>query len=107
MDAHHAQRVSDRDAALRRLRRLTTMTLTGAGVLAAGLAGLAAKAVPGRSAHARTLPVTHTAPAVPRTARAAVAPPPLVAVDATAPPPAASPAPAPTPEPPVVVSGGS
>jgi hypothetical protein len=112
MDAHRAQRVRDRDAALRRLRSLTAMALTGAGVLVGGFAGLAAKAFPGRSGHTAPPPVTHTVAAVQRTTHAAAAtPPPLVAVHAAAPSPAPapspSPAPAPTPAPPVVVSGGS
>jgi hypothetical protein len=93
-----------RDAAARRLRRITTAAAAGAGVLALVFAGLAAKAFPGRTAHAATKPA-------PR--RSAVAPvqtaPPVVSAGSSAPAPSASApsSPAPASAPPAVVSGGS
>jgi len=105
-----------RDAALRRLRRLTAATVAGATALAGVFAGLAASSLPGRKgggvalrppislrlpqAHRVMRPARKTAHA---TAAAAATPAPSPAA-APAPPPAA---PAPTPAPPVVVSGGS
>jgi len=110
-----------RDAALRRLRRLTAATVAGATALAGVFAGLAASSLPGRKGGGVTLrtPVSLRLPQAHRvvrparktahaTAAAASAP----AHATPAPSPAAAPAPppaapAPTPAPPVVVSGGS
>lgn len=102
-----ANRIRARDAALRRLRRLTTATVAVAGVLGFAFSGLAAKAFPGRSPHAAPRArVARRARVVRR--RPAQSPPALVAVDSPSQPqPAPAPAPAPTPAPPVAVSGGS
>jgi hypothetical protein len=99
-----ARRIGARDAALRRLRRLTAVALAGAGALAALFAGLAAKAFPGRSTATVHRTPARSAPAVPP--RAVATPPPLVSAGGAAPAPPAQ-APAPTPAPPVVVSGGT
>ncbi len=93
---------SDRDRALRRLRRTTSIALAAAGALVAAFAGLAARALPGH----HTLKTT---PASVRTAQtpARPTPPPLVpAQSAATPTPPAAP-PAQTQSPPVVVSGGT
>jgi len=107
--AHSTQRaVLARDAALRRLRRLTGGMIAGAVALTGIFAGVAAS-----STHPRKLV---RAGARPRVRRAVSTPPlppvPAAPASASAPPPAATPAPpaqAPTPvqAPPVVVSGGS
>jgi hypothetical protein len=103
------QRVWARDAALRRLRRVTGGAVALAGVLAFAVAGLAAKAFPGRSS--RSHMISRTAPRrTVTTAPAQQTAPQLVgartAAPSTSPTPAPS-APVPTPESPVVVSGGS
>ena len=95
---------------MRRLRRLTTTTAAGAGVLVLAFTGLAAKAFPGRSSHAAARTVTRARQAAtPR--RPSQLPPPLVSVGSSAqsaPPPASAPTPpAPTAAAPAVVSGGS
>jgi arylamine N-acetyltransferase len=103
-----------RDAALRRLHRLTALAAAGAAALVAVFAGLAASAVPGRKAGrvaARPLAPLRLSPRhvtakaekhrTVRHVRHVAAPAPA---PAPAPPPVA---PAPTPAPPVVVSGGS
>jgi len=96
-----------RDGGLRRLRHATTAAALVCGGLAVGVAGLAAKALPGRSAKRQTA-VTRATTAT-TTARKAEAPPPLVSAGAAASPTPSAPAspPAPTPAPPVVSSGGS
>jgi len=91
---------SDRDEALRRLRRTTSVALASAGALVAVFAGLAAKALPGH----HTVKVTQVRASA--TQRQAVAPP-LVPVEAAAAPAAPASAPAPTQAAPVVVSGGT
>jgi hypothetical protein len=102
------RRIRARDAALVRLRRLTSLLIAGAGVLALAVAGLAAKAFPGRS----TRPVgriVHHVVAQPTRRNVTQSAPPLVSNGSPAPPAPATPqpAPAPTAAPPVVVSGGS
>jgi len=100
------QKVSARDAAQRRLRRVTRGAVAAAGVLALAFAGLAAKAFPGRSGGSHA--VSRTAPhrAVTTTPARQTAPP-LVAAESPAPPAPAQSAPTQTPAPPAVVSGGS
>lgn len=100
---------SDRDRALRRLRRTTSVALAAAGALVVAFAGLAAKALPGH----RTVTTTTARPHV-HTVHRVVSPPPLVAAQSAATPaaPASAPvqtqaAPAQTEAPPVVVSGGT
>jgi hypothetical protein len=88
---------NDRDRALRRLRRSTSLVLAGAGALVVAFAGLAARALPGR----HTVKVTN-APV--RTTQRHATPPPLVPAQGAATP--AAP-PAQTQAPPVVVSGGT
>ena len=105
-----------RDAALRRLRRLTAAAAAGATALAGVFASLAASSLPGRKgggvalrtpislrlpqAHRAVRPARKTA----HTKSAAAATPVPSSTASPAPPPAP---PAPTPAPPVVVSGGS
>jgi hypothetical protein len=113
------QRIGNRDAALRRLRRTSAFALAGTAGLAAAFGGLAARAFPGKSRH--TAPVV-VQTYVPRASAAATVatPPPLVAAGTAAPAasagraapatPPPSPPPAPpvvTPAAPVAVSGGS
>jgi hypothetical protein len=104
--ARAGRRIGERDAALRRLRRLTALALAGAGAFAALFAGLAAKAFSGHSAATthRAVPRVSTTPA-----RAVATPPPLVSDGSAAAAAPAAPAQAPvqTSAPPVVVSGGS
>jgi hypothetical protein len=91
---------SDRDRALRRLRRASIVAGVSAGALVGVFAGLAAKAFPGRH-------TGHASNARAGVARRQVTPPPLVPVESqAAPSPPAAP-PAPTSAPPVVASGGS
>jgi hypothetical protein len=101
------RRISARDAGVRRLQRLTAGVVAAAGALALGLAFVASKAFPGRSAHAGPRMVRTTV--TPR--HASQTAPPLVQVGSQSQPrPQSAPAPsapAPTPAPPVVVSGGS
>lgn len=104
-----ASRIQARDAALRRLRRLTTGAVAVAGLLGLAFSGLAAKAFPGRSSHPTSRVRVARRAAVARK-RPTQSPPALVAVDSPSQPPPAptpAPAPAPTPAPPVAVSGGS
>jgi hypothetical protein len=119
-----------RDEALRRLRRLTASAAAGGMALAAGFAGLAAHAVPGRKVSAGSAttsgtlrlaaqaPRRHHVKSAPKRSQASEAPESSAgsssAASAAAPAPAPAPAPspppvppAPTPAPPVVVSGGS
>jgi len=91
---------TDRDRALARLRRVTALSLAAAGTLVAAFAGLAARALPGRTA----AKAAHTQV---RTQGQPATPPPLVSAQsaATPAPPAAPPSQAQSA--PVVVSGGS
>jgi len=91
---------SDRDRALRRLGRATSVALAAAGTLVAVFAGLAAKALPGRHA-------AQTTTASVRSASPHATPPPLVPVQNAAAPAAPPSPPAQSQAPPVVVSGGS
>ncbi len=95
-----ATSTSDRDQALRRLRRTTSVALAAAGALAAAFAGLAARALPGHQA-ARTV----DAPV--RATQRSASPPPLVPAQSAAAPAAPASAPVQTQTPPVVVSGGT
>ena len=106
-------RARARDAARRRLQRLTFATVAGATALVGLFAGIAAKAVPGRKTVATPPKTTASAP---RTATIPAAPAPIVPVEgggsaAAAPsasaPAAPSQAPAQSVAPPVVSSGGS
>lgn len=106
-DRHSTQRAAlARDAALRRLRRLTGALIAGAVALSGVFAGVAASSThprkvvrrPRREARA----VTTTPPLPPEPSAPASAAP----AQSAAPAPPAQ-APVPTPEPPVVVSGGS
>jgi hypothetical protein len=95
--------VDDRDNGVRRLRRATTVTLAAAGALVVAVAGLAARALPGRHT-VTSVKATTTAPSRQAT------PPPLVAVESQVTPSApSSPSspPVPSQAPPVVVSGGT
>lgn len=109
MDSH---KIRARDAAVQRLRVVTTALAAAAGAVALVFGVVAAKAFPGRSTHPSTpSPKRVTRP------KAAVAKPPkqsapsLVSAGSQAQPQApqapASPAPAPAPAAPVAVSGGS
>jgi hypothetical protein len=92
---------AERDRALQRLRRTTSVTLVGAGALLAVFAGIAAKALPGHRT-VRGAPV-RTATRHPR-----ATPPPLVSAGSQAAPPAAPASPpVQSQAPPVVVSGGT
>ena len=91
---------SDRDRALRRLRRTTSVSLAAAGALVAAFAGLAARALPGH----HTVKATH-APA--QTTPAQATAPPLVPAQNSAAPAAPASPPAQTQSPPVAVSGGT
>jgi hypothetical protein len=91
---------SDRDRAVRRLRRASTVAGVAAGALVGVFAGLAAKAFPGHHA-------VHVSNARIKVAERQATPPPLVPVaSGAAPSPPAAP-PTPTPAAPVVASGGS
>lgn len=91
---------SDRDRALRRLRRASTAAGVSAVALVGVFAGLAAKAFPG---HHRT----HVVNARVSVKQRPATPPPLVPVESeAAPSPPAAP-PTPTPAAPVASSGGS
>jgi hypothetical protein len=92
---------TDRDRALRRLRRTTSVTLAAAGALVAAFAGLAAKALPGRHT------VTSTSVAAVRTTKQRATPPPLVPVQSAATPTPPPSPPAQTQASPVAVSGGT
>jgi len=91
---------NDRDRALRRLRRSTSLVLAGAGALVVAFAGLAARALPGH----HTVKVSH---ARVRTTQRYATPPPLMPAQSAATPAAPAAPPAQTPAPPVVVSGGT
>jgi hypothetical protein len=90
---------TDRDRALRRLRRTTSVALAAAGALVAAFAGLAARALPGHQS------VKTTGTSVRATHRRV--PPPLVPAQSAAAPAAPASPPAQTQAPPVVVSGGT
>jgi len=105
-DVHTTQRATlARDAALRRLRRLTGVLIAGAVALSGVFAGIAASSThtrkvvrrPQREARSVTTPALPPEPSAPASAAPAQSP-------APAPP---AQAPAPTQEPPVVASGGS
>jgi hypothetical protein len=105
-----SERVRARDAARRRLRRLTFAAVAGATALVGLFAGIAAKAVPGR----KTVTTPTKAATTSRTATIPAAPAPIVPVEggdsgAAAPsaPAAPSQAPVQSAAPPVVSSGGS
>jgi hypothetical protein len=91
---------NDRDRALRRLRRSTSIVLAGAGALVVAFAGLAARALPGhhavKTSHARV-----------QTKKRQATPPPLVPAQSAATPAAPAAPPAQTQAPPVAVSGGT
>jgi hypothetical protein len=91
---------NDRDRALQRLRRSTSIVLAGAGALVVAFAGLAARALPGR----HTVKVSH---AHVQTTQRNATPPPLVPAQSAATPTAPAAPPAQSPAPPVVVSGGT
>jgi hypothetical protein len=91
---------TDRDRALRRLRRTTSVALAAAGALVAAFAGLAARSLPGHhSAKTTTVGV--------RAANPRATPPPLVPAHSSETPAAPASPPAQTQAPPVVVSGGT
>ncbi|HEY2372147.1 MAG TPA: hypothetical protein VGH82_06330 [Gaiellaceae bacterium] len=90
----------DRDRALRRLRRTSTVAGVAAGALVGVFAGLAAKAFPGHHA-------VHTSNAPVSVAQRQATPPPLVPVESQAAPSPPTAPPTPTSAPPVVASGGS
>jgi len=93
-------RANERDEALRRLRRTTSVALAAAGALAAGFAGLAAKALPGhQSVKKPQVRVRGTA--------ARATPPPLVPVQNAGVPAAPASPPVSSQAPPVVSSGGT
>jgi hypothetical protein len=91
---------TDRDRALRRLRRATSVTLATAGALVATFSVLAAKALPGHHTVKTTNAGTHA------TQQRATAPP-LVPAQSAATPAAPASAPVQTQAPPVAVSGGT
>jgi hypothetical protein len=91
---------TDRDRALRRLRRTTSVALAAAGALVVAFAGLAARALPGRHA-------TKTSTVRAQAASARATPPPLVPAQSAATQAAPAAPPAQTQAPPVAVSGGS
>src|SRR5712671_6145303 len=93
---------SDRDHAMRRLRRSTSVVLAGAGALVVAFAGLAARALAGHHA----AKISHANSGVsPRGAGSdpASTPPPLVPAQSAATPTAPAAPPAQSPAPPVVV----
>jgi len=90
-----------RDAALRRLRRLTGALIAGAMALSGVFAGVAAS-----STHTQKKAVRRPQPETRSVATTPPLPPEPSAPASAAPAPPAE-APAPTPEPPVAVSGGS
>jgi hypothetical protein len=101
---------NDRDRALRRLRRSTSVVLAGAGALVVAFAGLAARALPGHhTAKIGPARVQTNSGVRPRGAGSdpASTPPPLVPAQSAATPTAPAAPPAQTPAPPVVVSGGT
>jgi hypothetical protein len=101
-DVHPTQRATlARDAALRRLRRLTGALIAGAVALSAVFAGVAASSTHPRKVVRRARPVARTLTTTPPLPPEPAAP---AQSAAPAPPPQA---PAPTQEPPVVASGGS
>jgi hypothetical protein len=91
---------NDRDRALRRLRRSTSIVLAGAGALVVAFAGLAARALPGHHA-------VKTSHAHVQTTKRQATPPPLVPAQSAATPAAPAAQPAQTQAPPVAVSGGT
>ncbi len=92
---------TDRDRALRRLRRTTSVALAAAGALVVTFAGLAARALPGH----HTMKITTNARV--RTTQQRATPPPLVPAQSAATPAAPASPPVQTQAPPVVVSGGT
>jgi hypothetical protein len=92
---------TDRDRAIRRLRRTTSVTLAAAGALVAAFAGLAAKGLPGRHT------VTSTPTVATSTTQQRATPPPLVPAQSAATPAAPASPPVQTQAPPVAVSGGT
>src|SRR5437660_2552513 len=90
----------ERDRALQRLRRTTSMSLAAAGALVAAFAGLAARALPGH----HTVKVT---PVRATTTQRRATTPPLVPVQSPAAPAAPASPPTQTQSPPAVVSGGT
>jgi hypothetical protein len=90
----------DRDDGVRRLRRATSLTLAAAGALVVAVAGLAARALPGRHA-VTSVKATTTSPS-----RRATTPP-RVAVQSQAAPAAPASPPGQSQAPPVAVSGGT
>src|SRR5438270_12935611 len=103
--ARATRRAGERDLGLRRMRRATAVAIVFSGALAAGVADLAAKSLPGRSA-------TRARVATPKQTRSQSKPrqtaPKLVPAGQPAPAAPSAPAnpPAPTSAPPVVSSGG-
>jgi hypothetical protein len=87
----------DRDRALRRLRRSTSIALAAGGALVAAFAGLAA----------RSLPSHHTVTATTAHASTTATPPALVPAQSSATTAVPASPPVQTQSPPVVVSGGS
>jgi hypothetical protein len=106
-------RVRARDAAARRLRRLTAAFVGAFGALALVFGLIAARAFPGRSSGPVVQRTVVQRPAAPGVKRSPQTAPPLVQIGSEAQPPPAptSPSPAPAPAPtaaaPVAVSGGS
>ncbi len=98
-------RIRERDAALRRLRRVTALGLAAAGALSVAFGELAANAFSGRSSTTTTAVTTTTKTTA---TQATATPPPLVSAGSDAQS-AASAAQAPTQSqaPPVAVSGGT
>jgi hypothetical protein len=91
---------TDRDQALRRLRRTTSVALAAAGALVAAFAGLAAKALPGHHTVKNTTAAVHTT-------KQRATPPALVPAQSAATPAAPASPPVQTQAPPVAVSGGT
>jgi hypothetical protein len=92
----------ERDDALRRLRRTTSVSLAVAGALVAAFAGLAARALPGH----HTVKATNAA-ARQTTRSKRATPPPLVPAGSASTPAAPAAPPVQSQSPPVVVSGGT
>lgn len=93
---------SDRDRALRRMRRATALSLAGAGALVAAFAGLAARALPGH----QVVKTTHTRVRATQ-AQPQATPPPLVSAQSNVTPTPPASAPVQSQSAPVVSSGGS
>ncbi|HEV7133656.1 MAG TPA: hypothetical protein VGN27_08010 [Gaiellaceae bacterium] len=93
---------TDRDRALRRMRRATALSLAGAGALVAAFAGLAARALPGHHVVKTTVSRSRAAQAP-----AQATPPPLVPAQSSVTPTPPASAPVQSQAAPVVSSGGS